>query len=257
MIERFISILQLPEKCLVKKKITKAFFKRNFELTSSEKTILDDFSTVAGIDWIASISPVNANIPAFTESDSTCEELQVIALQTSNDQYERNKIKLADLIQKFVPYHILLIIYCEDLFMFNLCLKRINLTDPNKRVMDKSFYTENISYVSEENKIEAFFNGLSFASLDKTNLQTVYDSYIQQVIALKTVEIKGQYTPRTNERTKQDVQHLEEIGAIEKELGLLQNLAKKETQMNRRIELNTQIQQKRKAIELLKQLITN
>lgn len=256
MTERFISILQLPEKCLVKKKITKAFFKRNFELTTSEKTLLEDFSTVTGIDWIASISPVNANIPAFVDADSTYEELQVIALQTSNEQYERNKIKLADLIQKFVPYHVLLIVYCEDSFMLNLCLKRINLIDPNKRVVDKSFYTESISFLSQESKMEAFFKGMNFASLDKTNLKIVYDSYIQQVIALKTAEIKGEYTPRTSERTKQDVQYLEEIGAIEKELLQLQSQAKKETQMNRRIKLNAEIQQKRKAIEQLKELIT-
>jgi hypothetical protein len=48
------TILQIPERCMVHKKITKAFFKRNFDLISGEKTLLDN---LIAIDWLASISP--------------------------------------------------------------------------------------------------------------------------------------------------------------------------------------------------------
>ncbi len=60
----------------------------------------------------------------------------------------------------------------------------------------------------------------------------------------------------TRSRTKTDVDRLEQIETLQKEITLLQNQAKKETQLKQRIKLNTEIQSRRKTIEQLKALIT-
>ena len=68
--EALNTILQIPERCLVNKKITKAFFKRNFDLTSSEKALLDDFNAISTIDWFASVSPSNSNINPYNQDQA-------------------------------------------------------------------------------------------------------------------------------------------------------------------------------------------
>ena len=66
--ESLNQILQLPERCLVNKKITKAFFKRNFDLTLTERKLLDDSAIIIQIDWIASLKPNQINIEGFNNN---------------------------------------------------------------------------------------------------------------------------------------------------------------------------------------------
>lgn len=256
MIDWILKILQLPESCLVDKKITKVFFTRNFELTTTEKAMLDDFQVVVGSSWIASVKPNNSNIQAFIDSNSTYEEIQVIAVQTTNHNFDKYKLRLAEFVQKYIPYHILLFVYCDTKIIFNTCSKRINSNDSNKRVIEKMLSTEDISPENLSPKVSAFIDSLKFFSQEKTNLKVLYDSYFQKLVALRTAEIKGEFVPRTSERSLQDVELMGKIDQLKTEIVQLQRNAKKETQMNKRVELNTLIHSKRKQIESLKKLIT-
>ena len=256
MIEKIINILQLPEKCLVNKKITKAFFKRNFELTKNDRKLLDDFSVVVSIDWLTSISPSNSNVPVFVTPDVTFEEIQVIALQTNSGNYNRDKTRLFDFVQKFIPYHILLVVYTNKVMSWNACLKRITENDRTKRVIEKEFSTEDIPLKNPTKNQKAFYKGLSFVLLDKTNLKTLYNGYIQQIVALNAAEVRGEFAPKPTKRTQQDVIYLEKIAQLEKEIVTLNNLAIRETQMSLRVEYNLKLQQKRKQIEEIKKIIS-
>jgi len=256
MIDKITSILQLPEKSLVNKKITKAFFKRNFELTKNERNLLDDFSAVVSIDWIASINPNNTNVPAYIETSVTFEEIQVIALQTNSNNYERFKTRLFDFMQKFIPYHILLVVYTDKVMSWNACLKRVNENDNAKRIIEKVFFTEDIPISNPTIHQKNFYRGLSFVGLDKTNLKTLYNGYLQQIVALNAAEVRGEYAPQPVERTQRDVVYLEKIAQLEKEIITLTNMATRETQMNLRVEYNLKIRQKRKQIEDIKQIIS-
>jgi hypothetical protein len=251
-----LEILQLTESCLIETKITKKFFKTNFELTMSERLMLEDSSIVVGINWLASISPKNSNIPAIKNPDSTFVEIQVIAIQTTNQNFDKYKIKLAEFIQKYIPYHILLIVYCDNKLIFNTCTKRININDSNKRVMDLMLITDEIPNQEPTSKISAFLNSLKYINQDKPNLKVLYESYIQKLVALQTSEITGEFAPRTNERTIQDVERMEQINLLKSEIVQLQNKAKKESQLNKRVELNTLIHSKKEQIELIKNLLT-
>jgi hypothetical protein len=80
---------------------------------------------------------------------------------------------------------------------------------------------------------------------------------VQCFVGLTTAPIIGTFETRPTERTIEDVERLERITLLEKEIITLTNAAQKETQLNKKIELNTQVQQKRKQVELLKNSITN
>jgi hypothetical protein len=250
------TILQIPERCLVNKKITKAFFKRNFDLTSTEKTLLDDANAISGIDWLASVSPSNSNINPYKDEQYLFEEVQIIVVHTSGSDFEINHQRIADLIQKYIPYPILLCIRKDGTFVLNACDKKINQNDSNRRILEKKYITESIDKQETTECQQSFLSSLIFSELDKTNLKTYYDSYIQRMIALQAAELSGVFTPRTKARTQSDMEKLEKIEALQKEIQLLQNQAKKESQLNQRILLNTEIQNKRKLIEQLKALIT-
>lgn len=258
MLNNLTNILQLPESCIVNTKLTKAFFKRNFDLTLSERKLLDDFSIVVTLDLIASIKTTNSNISSYSDDLMQYVEVLVIAVQTSNDEFEKSKFKIAELIQKYIPYPILLCVYCDNQFILNTADKRINRNEANKRTVEKSYYSENIELNSTNEKQIAFLNSLSFTGLEKQNLKTLYDNYTSRIIALQAAtEIKGDFHIRKNEQSKQDVLLLEEIATLQSEIVSLQNLIKKETQLNIQIDINNLIQLKRKQITELQHKITN
>jgi hypothetical protein len=252
MIEELTNILQLPPKTLVNKKITKVFFKKNFDLSLTERSLLDDFSLVKGIDWIASFSPASSNIPAYTEETRTFEEVQIIALETSSEHLEKLQGRLAELIQKYIPYHLLLIIHDGNRTIWNVCQKRIHVNEPEKRVIENRVSSEILSLSSSLEKQKRFFEEITYSKLEKVSLKTLYESYTQRIVALKTADLLGIYQPRTSERTKEDLSLLGRMEELEKKIQQLGNLAKKEVQLNRRVELITQIQSIKKEIESIK-----
>jgi hypothetical protein len=257
MCSEIIHILQLPEKCLVNKKITKAFFKHNFDMTSTERNLLDDANAVISIDWIASISQANANVPAWQDAESTFEEIEVIAVTTNTENLNKQSTRIIDLIQKYIPYHLLLVVTDGAKTVWNVTYKRINQNDNNKRTVDKKFTSELIDMNGDNTIHNAFIESLSLSKLASTDLKVLYDSYVQCFVGLNTAPIIGSFEIRPTERTKKDVELLERISQLEKEITTLSNTAQKETQLNKRIELNTHLQYKRKQIEQIKNILTN
>jgi hypothetical protein len=249
--DKLLQILQIPDRCLVNKKITKAFFKRNFELTISERALLDDFSVISAVDWLATISPANANINSFQEEGSIYEEIQLISVQTSEADFDRNKLKIAELVQKYIPYHTLLCVHCNSTFMLNTCDKKVNQNDSSRRVIDKKYYSENISLEELNPGQAAFLQSLAFAGLDKTNLKTYYEAYTQRIVALQAAGLSGTFAIRTTNRSQSDMACLEQIETINKEISLLQVQATKETQLNQRIKLNVRIKQLKSQVDSL------
>jgi hypothetical protein len=254
--ESLNAILQIPERCLLNKKITKAFFKRNFELSGSEKALLDDYSIVITMDWLASLSPASANIDTYRDRYFLFEEIEIISVQTAESGFEINRPRIADLVQKYIPYPILLCIWSDAAFVFSGCDKKINQNDIARRTIDKKYGTEIISRIAPTRQQQDFISSLAYANLDKTNLKTCYDSYTQRIIALQAAELSGKFEPRTRVRTQSDMEMLKRIGILQGEIQALQNQARKESQLNLRVALNTEIQLKRKEIEQLKALIT-
>lgn len=249
--------LQLPEKCLVQKKITKAFFKRNFDLTSTEKSLLDDYSMISAIDWIASISAINANVPPYTDEACSFEEIQVISVTTSPEGLQKSRDKIIDLVQKYIPYHMVLIVHDGVLCIWNITYKRYHLTISDKRVLDNKYSTDVFNMERPDSIHAAFLQIVSFTKLSSTNLKALYDGYMQCMVALNTSHIKGGFATRPLERSKEDVDCMDQIKTMEKEINGLLTQAKKESQLPKQIEINKLIHKKRQDIIALKNQIVS
>lgn len=246
-------ILKVPERCLLNRKITKAFFKRNFELTLTEKNVLD--KQIESINWLASLNSENTNIPPFVSDDVAYEEVQIIIVTTSQADFDRDHVKIAEVVQKHIPYAILLCVSAPEKMVWSTCNKRIRQNDKTKRIIEKRFFTQVID-IYQQNKVQSdFLNSLSFSGLAKTSLQDLYNSYTERIFALQAARLNGTFAIRTQERTQEDMLLLERLDALEQEVATLAQKAKKETQLNDQVQLNVQIQNKRREITRLKNQI--
>ena len=201
------------------------------------------------------MKPENSNIAAIHIDQFVFEEVQIISVRIGDDNFNKNKIKIAELIQKFIPYQILLCIYNSDYFVLNTCDKRINLNDSARRTVEKHYFSENINIKLPEKSHKSFMSSLSFAALDKNDLRTFYQSCTDRIIALQASGITGTFAIRNNERSKKDVLCIDNIARLNTEIAVLLKKAKKETQLNIQVQINNSVQQKRKEIKKLEKTL--
>ncbi len=243
-------IFQLPERCILNKRLTKRFFLKNFVLSAAEKKLVN--STILSMEWMASIKTSNANINTVKSDDYVYEEIQVMICTLPDNQLEINGEKCIELFQKYIPYQLIVIVEDEHDFIINTCDKRVNLNDKNKRTIENTFSTSTLSKIYKNELTTSFFDALLFQHIDKTNMQTTYKNYIQAVVQFQAASITGKFNKRTQKRTEEDIVNILAIEDIEKEISSFTNQIKKETQLNKKVELNMYIQKKRQEIEEIK-----
>lgn len=245
-------ILNIPDRAIVSKKISKAFFFRNFELSSADKKILNE---IVSMEWLACIKPSNSNIAVVQNELYIFEEIQVMTCTLSGTILKGSIDKVTNLFQKHIPYPIVLVIENADEFVINVCDKKINQNDKSKRTIEAFINSPNVSKLYKNELVDAFFKALDFTILDKNNLETTYKSYTSAIVQFQTAMVTGTFNKRSATRTEDDLKHLETIQKIEKEILTLSNQIKKESQLNTRVSLNIEIQKKRSQIEHLKTLL--
>ena len=249
--------LKLPANCWVNQKLPKTFFKRNFEITLSEKKLLDDFSIIQQMEVLALVNQETANIPSFKEETFSYEEIIILAVQTTTEQFDKQKDKIAQLIQKYIPNPMVLVVYDDTKLLFNVAEKRINNNDATKRVIEKVYTSETINIDLNSQKQQQFLENLAFDKANKLDLRHYYNHFIQSVVGLQTAQINGTFVARPIEQSKENVLILEQIEALKFQNSTLENKAKKETQVAEMVLWNTQINQNRNEINRLTEKLTS
>lgn len=247
---KYNNIFQIPERLLLNKRITKAFFLKNFELSASEKKLLN--GTIETMEWFAAIKPNNSNIPAFINSEYSFEELQIMICTLPKNLLSKEGTNCIELFQKHIPYPIVLIVEDDDEFIINTCDKRINQNDKSKRTIQGYTNTKAISKLYKNELLSSFYSALNFEQFDKTNLQTLYKSYTKAIVQYQTAMVTGTFNQRTQKRSEEDMLRLLEIETLEKEITSLTNQLKKESQLNNKVNLNIAIQRKKQDIQNIK-----
>ena len=247
---RYNDILQLPEGCLLNRKLTKAFFLKNFDLSTAEKKLLN--TVIQGMEWLASIKPSNANIQVLKNENYVFDEIQIMLCTLPNNQMETMAKRCIELFQKYIPYQMLVIVEDEVAFIINTCDKRVNQNINSLRTIEGYFTTVPISKLYKSALVSSFYKALEFSLLDKTNLETTYKGFVQAVVQYQAASLTGSFHNRTQKRTEEDMADLLAIETIEKEAVNLISQLKKESQLNKKITLNIAIQKKRESITNIK-----
>jgi hypothetical protein len=243
-------IFQIPDKAILNSKISKAFFLKHFQLSSAEKRFLNQ--DIENMTWIASLRPNTVNISALVTDVQSFEEIQIIICQLRVD-LKNNLQKVTELIQKYLPYPVLLVIEDEHEFILNSAEKFINKNDSQKRTIGKYFSTPAINKLYKNDLVTELLKALNFSELDRTNLKTTYQSYVEALTRYKAAQHTGRFEKKHHSRTNEDMEYLLKIEELEKEINILTNKIQKESMINKKVEYNVQLQKHRLQIEELKQ----
>lgn len=242
-----------PQQLLMDLPITKVALKNNDDATLSDRKLLDN-PDIQSIRMKAIIKQETANILAFQSNDESYLELFFIEVVINSETYEKKYKKTAYLLHKLIPHHCLIITKSDDdqLVNFSLATKSISKNSEQLRVIQNEFYTEKIDFENE-----SFLEALHYENANKQNLKTLYNYYIMVAQNYNLIDVTQKFQLRTYEQTEEMLALQEEIQAYQTQINQNIKQLTAATQMNEKVQLNTDIHALKTKIEELKNTLLN
>ncbi|MDO5851204.1 MAG: DUF4391 domain-containing protein [Methanobacteriaceae archaeon] len=229
-----IQKLNIPKECLVNNVIPKKdFFEQNMKTT--ERNLFTN--NVKQIKWLYSLKEENINIKKYIDEEKEYLEIEIIQLTLKKEQKQE---KITEIIQKFIPYPILLIIRYKNRYKLSLAHKRNNKNDTEQIIITETINTNNwIKENFTKKQDEKLIQTLNIKNLNTNNFYEMYEDMINTIIRYNaTNEIKKEI----NKPIKEIKEITNQITQLDKKINELKKEQKKETQFNKKVEQNIEIQ---------------
>lgn len=228
------ALFHIPERCILNNRIHKKVVLENAELKATEKKLIRE--GIEQMTWLAAIKPANSNIPAFEDETWIYDEVHwILVLLKTPDKYKR----IAELLQKVIPYPLVLVFQQAEKLAVNLAEKRINQNDATKRTLEGMETTPWFNW--KEGVGRQFVDSLSYEQQSIRNLKAHYEDLLRCIIAFQSAQMTGRFEVPDHGKTQQTVEQLGRIRQLEEEMTHLRSALKKESQFNRKVDLNVQL----------------
>lgn len=146
-----------------------------------------------------------------------------------------------------------LIMNSEDHILLSLSLspKRINRADNTKRTIESSISTDWIDTKNLGEFETLFLESLSLSSMSHENLYKLYEAIIERITALQSSKYVSAFTIPLD-ATAQRL-GLDQIASLQSRMSECRNRLKKADQFNEQMQINIEIKEIEKQIDLAKQ----
>jgi hypothetical protein len=229
--------MNIQASCEVGNTIFKKLFYDNASMNAKDKEIFKD--NIKKITWKYSLKEDTMNIPAYKDCEREYEEIAIIEVEL---EVEAKHKRIAEIIQKTIPYPLILVFLCNGKALLNLAHKKTNKANENQSFIEDMIFTdwiEKTSVITSQLDIKKM-RFINFYALYFDIFDTVSIINLKKYILID-VDIKGEKARFI----------LNQIELLDKEISNLKLKLLTETQYNRKVEMNINIKQlegKRKTI---------
>ena len=221
------NFLNIPDSCFMGNTIYKKLFYENADMSTSDKSLFTD--TINKVTWLYCLKPETINIPAYRDEVRGYPEIEVIEVLVHKD-YKLKRI--AEIIMRTIPYPMVLIFKLEDKRKLYVAHQRTNQNDSSKNTIEEFIATDWLESDS------ALFAKLDIKQMRFTNFYALYSDIVDTISIYNLSTI----IPTDDNITGAEARELSaKIEDIEQEITSLRARLKKESQFNRKMELNIEI----------------
>ncbi|MGA2248385.1 MAG: DUF4391 domain-containing protein [Verrucomicrobiota bacterium] len=232
-----ITALALPPETRIEQRVPKKLLLENGAPTASDKRQISE--GIEEILWHAALKPANLGVPAYRD---TMREYLEIAVLTVAFRAAAKTGRLVELIHRAIPYPVLLIATMGGMATVSVAHKRWSQGETGQVVIEELRATAPFQPENATAETSQFLARLAVSSLPQGNLFALYQSWLDSVLALEAAQITGAFVPPPSaERSAMLRDSLDARAASLRDLAVLRAQAEKETQLNRRVELNLAI----------------
>lgn len=205
------------------------------KLTTAQKKIISEHVVSRGIRILATIQTSNTNIDVF---ESATERYDSIVFLAINVKELKKSAQIYKVFMSIMPNPLVILFFDETR------TKWVFATHEKKK--DGLLASKTLYEVQEIVTLQQVEEQLNFENLNKTNLKTFYESWLERLLQ---IELQFRYNIYSPVSLKDNV--LEKLVVMEAQIDDYVKQAKKETQLNKRIEL----QQAANKVKLAKQAL--
>lgn len=215
-------MLGLPKTTEFNRRIQKTKFYENITITSSLKRLFVDY--VKNIYWRNKIASTTVNL----SEGQYVTEIEIFEINLNSPQVDIDLLKFIDSV---IPYHILYILEFNGKYQAWIGYKVTTNIEKKISKVDRYYHTNWL----EEMELIVKLEGL--------NLDDVYENLVRQIAGDKL------QSDNSTESLKQSVERDKEIETLQKQIRILQNNIRKEKQLNKQIEMNTELKKLKNILE--------
>ena len=213
-------MLGFPASTEFNKKIPKQKFYDNLDISPAlRRVFVDQIRLVYWRNKLAASTLKIATGEAVTE-------IEVFEVRLNDPQLDEAVLKQID---KEIPYHILFVLTCNGKAQAWIGYKEAAASGSNAFKVSRYYHTDWMP----EDELHLHIDGL--------NMDAVYESLVRQIAGEKLQTDSG-------ESLKESVERDEKKKQLEKQISTLENKMKKEKQLNRRMEMNTELKKIKKVL---------
>lgn len=253
-IEAVIAALALPTDARVEQRVPKKLLLEQGAPTAADKRRIQ--TGIDEVTWFAALKPTNIGVPAYRDEVREYLEIAVIAAELRE---AAKASRLAELLHRAVPYPVVLIAAEGESISLSLAHKRWSQGEAGAVVVEETRATAAFRPDAPSECESAFLGSLALSGLHAADLFALYQGWLDRVTALEAALITGTFAlPESLERAAERRDALAAYGRLTREIANLRARAQKETQINRRVELNLAIKRFESELLLVKRtLMTN
>lgn len=217
-------MIGLPKSTEFNKRIPKQKFYENMDISPALKRIFVE--QVRIIYWKNKIATATTNLASGTDVT----ELEVLEVRLNSPVLDDSLLRQID---KEIPYHILFLLEYQGKYQAWIGYKEAT-TSGNKAFKVNGYYhTEWLT----EDELPLKLEGLS--------VDAVYENFVRQIAGDKLK------TETSGESLKESVARDEQKQALQKQIATLQAKIRKEKQLNKQMQMNTELKKLKKELEVL------
>lgn len=233
-----VEALALPATARVDVRVPKKMLVEQGAPTAADKRAIQD-----GIDelqWFAACKPATIGVPSF--ADDTRDYLEITIIGCVFRPAAKTQ-RLIELIHRAVPYPVLLITADASGATISAAHKRKAQNEAGRVVTDHVVATTGQRLDPPDAVQHAFLQSLALAQQNRADLYALYSGWLARIEALNAAQVSGAYVA-TDDSTAISRRRaaLDDHARLTKEIESLRGKAKREKQLNRRVDLNMAIQ---------------
>lgn len=227
--------LGLPEASRLDKRIYKRTVLEHGQLTNSDKKILSD--DVSKLTWRFALKAGTVHVLPYEDGDREYLEVAIIEAVLSSS---RRSSRIAEMIQRAIPYPVLLVMVERTAFCTSVAHKRFSRSEEG-RIVAEDFLSSPWIKPPLSDRDRAFCDALAMNRLSQVDFFALYGSMVGAVLASMCAQRTGRFVLDNGLHQEDRRQKLERCQEIEREIISLRAAIPKETQFAEQVGLNTRI----------------
>ena len=233
----FYAQLGFPEASLLDRRIFKRMVLEHGELTASDKRTLSE--DVGKLTWKYTLKPSTVQVLAYEDSDREYLEVAVVEAMLNS---RRRATRVAEIVQRAIPYPVLLVMVDDSGFSVSVAHKRFSQAEKGGIVAEDFLHSPWIE-VPLSDLDKAFCDSLAVKRLSHVDFYALYRDMVGAVLARMCAELTGEFVLDAGQPEKERRQRLEQCHQMEREISRLRALLSKEGRFAEKVELNTRIKE--------------